>query len=51
MIIIKIIYLPRSEKRYEHKPELMAESDKVKILRDFKLQTDKVYVTASQPSI
>ena len=37
----KVNDLPKAEKWYEHKPESVAESDQVKILRDFKIQTDK----------
>ena len=38
--LCKINDLPHAEKWYEHKPESVAESDQVKILRDFKIQTD-----------
>ena len=39
--LCKVNDLPHTEKWYEHKPESVAESDQVKILWDFKVQTGK----------
>ena len=32
-----------TEKWYKHKPEVVMENDKCKILRDFTVQTNKIY--------
>ena len=48
--LCKLNNLPHSEKWYEHKPEPVTECDSVKILWDFKIQTDKV-ISHNKPDI
>ena len=48
--LCKLKKLPHSEKWYEHRPEPVTESDSVKILWDFKIQTDKV-ISHNKPDI